>query len=64
MPRPLRCNSGVRADSSSAAICKDTAGCVRCISSAAADTLPSRATAWKVASWRKVALRVSGMHRY
>ena len=40
---------------------RSTAGCVRCISSAAAETLPRRATAWKVASWRKVAFLVSGM---
>jgi hypothetical protein len=55
MPRPVRCSSGVPAASSSAAIWIDTAGCVRCISSAARDTLPSRATAFNAVSCRKVA---------
>ena len=59
-----RAGRGVRAESSSAAIWIDTAGCVRCISSAAAETLPSRATVWKVASCRNVALFVRGMSRH
>ena len=42
----------------------DTAGWVRCISSAAAETLPRRATALKVASWRKEALRDRVIGRY
>jgi hypothetical protein len=63
-PRPVRCSSGVPAEASSAAIWIDTAGCVRCSSSAASETLPSLETVWKGVSWRKVALRVSGMVSY
>ena len=57
MPRPIRSKSGAPQLASSSFTCIDTAGWVRCSSSAAAVKLSFRATAPKTRSWRSVAFR-------
>src|ERR1700712_1346075 len=52
---PSCSNSGNPACSSSLRTCVETAGCVRCSSSAAREKLRLRATASKTLSWRRVA---------
>jgi len=53
--RPTLRVSAMPVFSSSVRICNDMAGCVRCMASAARDTLPWRATSTSDCNWRKLA---------
>ncbi len=52
---PSCSNSGTPASVASSLTCIETAGCVRCSSSAAREKESCRATASKIFSWRSVA---------